>query len=152
MNRSLVNSIVKRVAEFNDLGLLKKYDNVKAYCEKLNLPIPFKRTIDRFLINEYYSDSSPIRKGIKFPVKKRRAINRSWRKDYEKYLLSTKWKEFKAELKRVRSDRCEGCGKIDVPLDGHHLTYERLFNELPQDVLLLCRLCHEKVHQRKFNS
>lgn len=46
----------------------------------------------------------------------------------------------------VAEHRKEDIKKENVPLDGHHLTYERLFDELPEDVKLLCRKCHKRVH------
>jgi hypothetical protein len=46
---------------------------------------------------------------------------------------------------------CEDCGKSGkgIALDLHHLTYERFGRELPEDVLLICRECHEHRHGRR---
>jgi hypothetical protein len=32
-------------------------------------------------------------------------------------------------------------------LDPHHLTYENLWHEEPEDFLVLCRPCHKKHHK-----
>jgi hypothetical protein len=34
-------------------------------------------------------------------------------------------------------------------LDVHHLTYERLGSELADDLLVLCRNCHELIHGKR---
>jgi len=78
---------------------------------------------------------------------------------YEAYLqYSPKWKRIR-KLKLLNADyACEKCGyrmfdeigeyNIDKrKLDVHHKTYERLFNELPDDLMVLCRKCHAEHHQ-----
>jgi hypothetical protein len=43
--------------------------------------------------------------------------------------------------------RCQGCGKQgDNSLDVHHLTYERMGDELDEDLAVMCRTCHEAEH------
>ena len=73
---------------------------------------------------------------------------------YEGYLLSQAWYE-KRKLKLFNSDyTCEKCGYCSYksieerPLDVHHKTYERLGNELPGDLMVLCRKCHGENHQK----
>ncbi len=155
MNKGIANSAFKRIVKF----LKRDYPNYKIspkrrpsitkYCHVLNIPPPIKKKTLRFLFDEYYREGSPIFKGIEFPVEKRKStINKKRRLSYITYLDSSKWKMFKAKLKMERGDKCEHCQKSGVTLDGHHVTYERLFNELPEDVLLLCRLCHKKVHNK----
>lgn len=41
---------------------------------------------------------------------------------------------------------CEGCGQ-NIPLQLHHLTYERLGRELDKDLLALCERCHRTFHE-----
>lgn len=64
--------------------------------------------------------------------------------DYLSYINSGKWRN---KSKRIRKKRgaCEHCGSIHR-LQVHHLTYERLGNELPSDLLVLCRDCHLVIH------
>jgi hypothetical protein len=38
---------------------------------------------------------------------------------------------------------CEECGAKGVPLEAHHLTYDRLGFEELEDIQALCRPCHE---------
>jgi len=37
-------------------------------------------------------------------------------------------------------------GGKGVILDGHHLTYVRLGEELRTDIQIVCRGCHKKIH------
>lgn len=112
---------------------------------------------DAFIRKEYYREGSPIHKSRAnvVPNKKNKSKSKpskvevDRRKSYLDYLKSSKWKAFKLKLKKDRGSKCEGCGKTGVPLDGHHLTYERLFNELPEDIKLLCRKCHSEIHSKK---
>ena len=39
-------------------------------------------------------------------------------------------------------NRCCSC----LNLDAHHLTYERFGNELPEDLMILCRTHHIELH------
>ena len=48
----------------------------------------------------------------------------------------------------TRNNTCEKCGKRRAT-EVHHLTYLRVFNELPSDLMALCRQCHAEVHWRQ---
>lgn len=61
--------------------------------------------------------------------------------EYQVYMQSDEWQE-RRELALAKAGYCcERCG-YDGPLDVHHLTYERLGHEMPQDLEALCRACH----------
>ena len=65
---------------------------------------------------------------------------------YKAYIASKHWKRFKRSIEAKRGKRCELCGNASDYLDLHHLNYRRLGCELPSDVRLLCRDCHEAAH------
>ena len=138
----------------------KEYPNIKEYCKLIGVEVPpTKKESKTFLIKEYQRELSPIFKGVKLPVwyrKKRiKKDPKEWqtkREFYENYLNSSKWITFRNKIKKERGDKCEKCGKEGVVLDGHHITYERLTEELPEDILIICRPCHEKIHGRKFHK
>lgn len=71
------------------------------------------------------------------------------KKRYLEYLKSEEWLNLKLEVIRIRGCKCEGCGAKKKPseLELHHLTYERLFRELLEDLKLLCAWCHGKAHK-----
>lgn len=67
--------------------------------------------------------------------------------DYEAYLQSPEWQQRrKAALERAEY-RCQICNSPQR-LDAHHRTYERLGNEEPADLTVLCRACHDTFHDR----
>ena len=68
---------------------------------------------------------------------------------YREYLLSNEWVEMKLDLIQSRGCKCEDCNKPKLPnkLQLHHKNYERIFNELPSDLILLCAKCHMKQHK-----
>jgi hypothetical protein len=76
-------------------------------------------------------------------------------KCYEGYLESEHWRSFRRlvfEAQRVRlglnRNVCESCSssKDEINLQLHHLTYERMGNGRIEDVRVICRECHQKVH------
>jgi len=70
--------------------------------------------------------------------------------DYEKYFDLPHWQDFRKQ--KLGKNCCEKCGaspeKVtrETALHVHHLTYERLGEELIEDVIIICRPCHEKEH------
>lgn len=55
----------------------------------------------------------------------------------------------KVDLILIRGQKCEKCGAHKSHpsyLQLHHITYARLFNEEPSDLLLLCGKCHLHEH------
>lgn len=64
---------------------------------------------------------------------------------YQAYLESPEWKALrKAVLKRC-GKICERCHRYLVD-NVHHLTYERVYHELLEDLQGLCRPCHSFLH------
>jgi len=66
---------------------------------------------------------------------------------YAEYLQSDHWKQFAAEAKERAGNRCQLCN-ADGELHTHHRTYDRLGEELPEDVVVLCADCHAKFHDK----
>jgi 5-methylcytosine-specific restriction endonuclease McrA len=61
------------------------------------------------------------------------------------YLTQPEWQARRsATLARARY-RCQ-MGSHDGALDVHHNTYENYGDERPEDLVVLCRSCHEKFH------
>lgn len=64
---------------------------------------------------------------------------------YNAYIESEQWR---ARARRIRdrdNGRCAICGTTSNPLEVHHLTYDRLYDESDDDLIMLCHECHEKV-------
>jgi 5-methylcytosine-specific restriction endonuclease McrA len=70
-----------------------------------------------------------------------KALHESYRSDH--------WRAVR-EQAFVRDDGCcTHCGKAEAPLHCHHIHYNRLGEELLEDVRMLCVPCHEERHGRK---
>lgn len=67
---------------------------------------------------------------------------------YEEYLKTEHWQQFRKKALKHYHYQCQKCDATGVRLDVHHLTYERRGCELLEDVITLCKECHEKEHDR----
>ncbi len=66
-------------------------------------------------------------------------------RSYDAYLASTQWSEAKQRYGASERPQACICGSTSG-LALHHLTYERLGEEQPRDLRLLCSICHAMVH------
>jgi len=69
--------------------------------------------------------------------------------EYHEYLQSSAWR-LKRDAVMKRDNRlCQGCLKNQAT-QVHHLTYDRIFNEMLFDLVAICHECHiNKVHKNK---
>ncbi len=67
--------------------------------------------------------------------------------NYHKYIKSAAWRKRARGAKKHAKGRCQVCYS-DGELHAHHRTYERLGNEEPMDLTVLCSDCHKLVHGR----
>jgi 5-methylcytosine-specific restriction endonuclease McrA len=76
---------------------------------------------------------------------------RLWRRRvfYLEYLNSDAWRSIRAQVIHRDRGRCR-CGADGS--DVHHLTYQNLGNEKLEDLILLCRECHQTEHGREFDQ
>lgn len=63
---------------------------------------------------------------------------------YSKYINSSKWKA-KRKTHLAANPVCVRCGSSKFR-HVHHLTYKNFGNEQPEDLVTLCRGCHEAAH------
>lgn len=74
--------------------------------------------------------------------------------EYQRYLKDHHWRMFRKWILRQRGGACEKCGISNVwsimaygqPINVHHISYDHLGQERPEDVVVLCRRCHEEAH------
>lgn len=66
------------------------------------------------------------------------------KEEYRKYLNSDHWKKFRKHI-YSKIKHCEAC-ESDTNLNIHHLNYTCLYNERKIDVIVLCRICHQSLH------
>jgi hypothetical protein len=66
---------------------------------------------------------------------------------YRDYLQTAHWELTRAAALERAKHRCQLCNGLKGGLNVHHRTYERLGNELPEDLIVLCRDCHTIFHK-----
>lgn len=84
------------------------------------------------------------RKEKKKPSPSVPSLQQRWYRN--EYLNSTHWKSTRIRIIDLRGGKCEKCG-LDRTLVVHHLTYERIGCEEDGDLQVLCRWCHDKIHE-----
>jgi hypothetical protein len=68
--------------------------------------------------------------------------------EYDAYRQGPRWKKL-ARLVMLRAKgQCEICLRRRGA-HAAHLTYERIFHELPTDVVWVCAQCHDELDERK---
>jgi hypothetical protein len=65
---------------------------------------------------------------------------------YDRYLKTFHWMVTRDRALERAGKRCQVCNAGGL-LDVHHRTYERRGAELPEDLIVLCRSCHETFHK-----
>lgn len=72
----------------------------------------------------------------------------AWWQWYNRYLASPAWKA--KRLRTLERDRymCQGCG-VARATQVHHLTYDRVGDEMLFDLASVCEACHQKIHDKK---
>lgn len=66
---------------------------------------------------------------------------------YREYLKTPEWLETRISKLKSASFRCQLCN-VGGQLDVHHRTYERRGAEWSSDLIVLCRNCHGKFHDK----
>lgn len=70
--------------------------------------------------------------------------------DYHRYMASREWAIRKQDILERAGGFCERCDSQSGRLQVHHLTYEHLGAERPDELLAVCKWCHQyesgKVH------
>ena len=77
------------------------------------------------------------------------------RAEYAAYLETPAWQQRRNATLQRDNHTCRNCGTKGTAratrtteLHVHHLTYKRLGNEHPDDLITLCHSCHAKRHGR----
>jgi hypothetical protein len=69
------------------------------------------------------------------------------RRDYQEYLATEHWQTVRRAALERASHRCQLCSSLG-PLNVHHRTYSYIARERAEDVIVLCRDCHAKFHDK----
>lgn len=66
---------------------------------------------------------------------------------YKEYLQTPHWKQVREKALLFYGKKCHLCGS-KKQLNVHHNNYENLYRETLSDVVVLCKACHEKHHDK----
>jgi hypothetical protein len=70
---------------------------------------------------------------------------------WDAYMASPEWTSLRRRTIEAHDGKCERCGGIE-DVQVHHTSYRRLGHELPEDLLVLCGVCHRREHGRPFRA
>jgi 5-methylcytosine-specific restriction endonuclease McrA len=73
--------------------------------------------------------------------------NSAWNAHYGDYLETEHWKKTKRLSLMRAAYKCQICAE-EKNLNVHHNSYDRLGSELISDLVVLCRSCHSKFHDK----
>lgn len=70
------------------------------------------------------------------------------KEEYKAYLNSPRWQAIRKRLYREYEYKCAMCGS-PKNLQVHHITYENIGEEKDEDLTVLCKECHQGLHEGK---
>jgi len=68
---------------------------------------------------------------------------------YKEYLETGEWQNARKRALKAAGYKCQLCGAENTELDVHHNNYDRLGLERPDDIIVLCKACHAKQHNKE---
>jgi len=138
----LKNKIINKIASYKKEIKSYKENGSASVCKKC--------------INEYLEEERMGEKRFEDFIKRETNFNPSFDIDeyfylrnipYTEYLQTKHWKNIR-EIALLRANhKCRMCGSKEK-LQVHHNTYNNLGNERNEDLTVLCKECHEFLHDR----
>jgi 5-methylcytosine-specific restriction endonuclease McrA len=68
------------------------------------------------------------------------------RMPFAEYRTQPEWQVRRGQALTRARYRCQMCSSHDATLDVHHNCYHNYGDERPEDLVVLCRSCHQKFH------
>ena len=68
------------------------------------------------------------------------------RMPFAEYRKQPEWQVRRVQALTRAQYRCQMCSSHDATLDVHHRSYDNYGDERPEDLVVLCRACHQKFH------
>lgn len=75
----------------------------------------------------------------------------AWLIEHDAYLATDEWKKKREAILERDGGICRGCLRRPAT-QVHHLTYAHWKNELAFELISLCKLCHEKAHNKELKG
>lgn len=139
-NAIAVQKDMKKNAKKLGYTKLKKNDKKRAKRQIRKSLLRGVKTIDDLIIKE---QQEPIK-----PQKEKKFV------PYSEQLTDKKWLAFRKFVFAVRGNKCEKCGRTKY-LQVHHPKYKsgrKAWEYTCNEVVVLCKKCHEKVHNITTNK
>jgi hypothetical protein len=132
------------LAEKNRLQQIGMQDSVQDYCRDKTKNTPPANLLCgpcHQQIKDHEEQQAHLdRKRYQALLKEYRA------RPYEDRRQTREWKVLKRQIHRRDRYRCRLCNRNKVPLHVHHRTYTTYAEERLEDLLTLCRGCHDHFH------
>jgi 5-methylcytosine-specific restriction endonuclease McrA len=65
---------------------------------------------------------------------------------FAEYRMQPEWQVRRGQALTRARYRCQMCSSHDATLDVHHNSYQNYGDERPEDLVVLCRSCHQNFH------
>ncbi len=65
---------------------------------------------------------------------------------YHEYLQTPEWKSIASRKRTQAGNKCQLCNDGTAKLNVHHRTYDNVYREKLDDLIVLCENCHTKFH------
>ena len=149
INKSCPHCLSKNVVEWVCFGDDKKQLGIR--CKKclvmLEKPSGFHKIKESLISIDYLEINNPT--PLSAPIwENPNKLKPKYYAEYNEYLNTEQWNEKKEHRLALDNNQCVLCFSTNS-LHVHHVTYERLFDELPSDLMTVCKSCHETIHGRK---
>jgi hypothetical protein len=99
--------------------------------------------LGRLGLSALASSTPEGQKGLAQGVGSRTVLSRM---DYREYLQTPHWQQVRSDALRRAGCRCQLDASHTKRLQVHHNNYDCLWNEEPEDVIVLCDDCHRQFH------
>lgn len=139
-NGIVLQKAMKKAAKKTGIGKITKKNKKKAKRELKKQLLAGNKGLDNLIKLEKFE-----------PKKKEQQVEKKDWTPYEEQLQDKRWEAFRKFIFAVRGKKCEMCGGTHI-LQVHHPKYKggRLAWEYTcNEVQVLCKECHEKVHNIK---
>ena len=75
----------------------------------------------------------------------------AWWKEYREHLKSPEWDAIRKQAMSRDGHLCQDCGR-QVATEVHHLSYDNVGEESPEELVSLCSECHRNRHPERVRT
>lgn len=105
------------------------------YQERKAEPTTTSTNVERHTLEDYRDEESSHPAIPSFSIQEKQV-----------YLHSSKWNSKRKQRLKLDNYTCQVCKASGIPLEVHHLHYRTLYKERLEDLVTVCRTCHQNIH------